>query len=359
MLDPLKLRVLRSVVETGSIRASAEALGYTPSAVSQHLSSLRRETGLELVERSGRGIMVTAHGRALAEQAGPALEALAALDRTVQDLRSGRTGTLRLGYAGSFAATWIPQLTLDVRRRFPELGLDFRVRECTDADVGADGFDIVVGEGLPLERAEEWECQDLLEEGYVVIVGLDHPLASRSEVTLKELADEPWATDDPLDSSWFERIAAACRAAGFSPAVAVNPRDFPTVLGFVATGDYVTVQPSLIAEDLRPDVVAVPLAGPGPRRRLRVQVRCAVSRSPATRFILDRLHDRSEHRARTIPGVVHLASGARRAAPTGDPSGATGDHSGAPGSPTGTSAAPSGATDGPVDADAGMPAAVL
>ena len=178
-------------------------------------------------------------------------------------------------------------------------------------------------------------------------------------MTLKELADEPWATDDPLDSSWFERIAAACRAAGFSPAVAVNPRDFPTVLGFVATGDYVTVQPSLIAEDLRPDVVAVPLAGPGPRRRLRVQVRCAVSRSPATRFILDRLHDRSEHRARTIPGVVHLASGARRAAPTGDPSGATGDHSGAPGSPTGTSAAPSGATDGPVDADAGMPAAVL
>ena len=53
---------------------------------------------------------------------------------------------------------------------------------------------------------------DLLEEGYVVIVGLDHPLASRSEVTLKELAEEPWATDDPLDSSWFERIAA-----GFCP----------------------------------------------------------------------------------------------------------------------------------------------
>ena len=321
MLDPLKLRVLRSVVETGSIRASAEALGYTPSAVSQHLSSLRRETGLELVERSGRGIVVTAHGRALAAQAGTALDALAALDRTVQDLRSGRTGTLRLGYAGSFAATWIPQLSLAVRRQFPELGLDFRVRECTDADVGADSFDIVVGEGLPLERSEEWECQDLLEEGYVAIVGLDHPLALRSEVTLKELADEPWATDDPPDSSWFERIAAACRAAGFSPVVAVNPRDFPTVLGFVATGDYVTVQPSLIAEDLRPDVVAVPITGPGPRRRLRVQVRCSVSRSPATAFILERLHDRSAQRALTTPGVVHLASDARSALPTGGSAG--------------------------------------
>src|SRR5699024_10212224 len=110
MLDPFKLRVLRSVVETGSIRASAEALGYTPSAVSQHLTSLRRETGLELVERSGRGIAVTAHARAHAAEADHALEALDALDRAVADLRSGRTGTLRLDYATSIAATWVPEL---------------------------------------------------------------------------------------------------------------------------------------------------------------------------------------------------------------------------------------------------------
>src|SRR5699024_2115359 len=119
MLDPVKLRVLRSVVETGSIRESAQALDYTPSAVSQHLSSLRRETGLELVERTGRGITVTAHARVLAAEAGAALDALAALERTARDLRSGRTGTLRLGYATSIAATWVPELARDVRRQFP------------------------------------------------------------------------------------------------------------------------------------------------------------------------------------------------------------------------------------------------
>ncbi|HEX7349797.1 LysR family transcriptional regulator [Brachybacterium sp.] len=310
MLDPVKLRVLRSVVETGSIRASAEALGYTPSAVSQHLTSLRRETGLELVERSGRGITVTAHARALAAEAGPALDALDALDRAVEDLRSGRTGTLRLGYATSIAASWVPELSQQVRRSFPDLRLELVLRDCTSEDLIEAGMDIVVGEGASAPTAAEWESHDVLEEGYVAIVGLDHPLAGRPTVRLQEIADEAWVTDDPLESYWFDRIGAFCRAAGFTPRIEVNPSDFPTVLGFVATGDYVTVQPSVIALDLRPDVVAIPLEPPAPRRRLRVQMRRAISRNPATRFIVDSIHALAAKHAEQIPGLVDLGASA-------------------------------------------------
>src|SRR5690625_814859 len=110
MLDPTRLRVLRSVVETGSIRASAEALGYTPSAVSQHLSILRRETGLELLERSGRGVRVTETARAVTQEAGKVLDALDALDHRVADLRAGRARAVNVGYATSVAATWVPEL---------------------------------------------------------------------------------------------------------------------------------------------------------------------------------------------------------------------------------------------------------
>ncbi|PWH05993.1 LysR family transcriptional regulator [Brachybacterium endophyticum] len=306
MLDPQKLRVLRSVVETGSIRASAEALGYTPSAVSQHLTSLRRETGLELVERSGRGITVTPHGIALAKEAGAALDALDALDRTVKDLSSGLTGSLRLGYASSLAASWVPELSRDVRRAFPDLGLDLILRDCSCEDLLQAGMDIVVGEGVQRPNSAEWVTHDILEEGYVALVGADHRLAGASEVPLKELAEESWATDDPPESSWFGRILSACRAAGFTPCVEINPNDYATVLGFVATGEYISVQPSVIAQDMRPDVVAIPLSPPAPRRRISVQVRRTVARNPATCFIVERLHEIAELRARDIPGVVHL-----------------------------------------------------
>ncbi|MEE1650454.1 LysR family transcriptional regulator [Brachybacterium sp. J144] len=315
MLDPVKLRVLRSVVETGSIRASAEALGYTPSAVSQHLTSLRRETGLELVERSGRGIEVTAHGRLLAEQAGPVLDALAALDRAVLDLRSGRSGSVRLGYAASVASTWIPELARDVRRRFPDLGLDLVLRSCSIDDLLEDGMDVAVGETSDSPRVEDWDAQDILEEGYVAIVGAEHPLAGRAAIQLKDLAHESWATDDPPGAPWFGRIRSACLAAGFTPCVEINPQDYSTVLGFVATGDYVTVQPSVIAQDLRADLVAVPIEDLALRRRMSVQVRRTAARHPAVRFIVERVHAMAEDRARDIPGVVHL--NAPRAAAVG------------------------------------------
>ena len=321
MLDPVKLRVLRSVVETGSIRASAEALGYTPSAVSQHLSALRRETGLDLIERTGRGITVTAHGRILAAEAGTALDALAALERTATDLRSGRTGTLRLGYATSIASTWIPELARDLRRRYPDLGLELVLRDCSCEDLAADGMDIIVGEGTSDAALEDWAVQDFLEEGYVALVAREHPFADRASLPLKDLADQSWVTDDPLDSFWFDRIGAACRAAGFSPCVDVNPDDFATVLGFVATGDHISVQPSVIAQDLRPDIVAIPLDPPAPRRRLRVQVRRTVERNPAAQYIVQRLHAAADRRAQEIPGVVHLGAVAGGSArhPAADP----------------------------------------
>lgn len=306
MLDPVKLRVLRSVVETGSIRASADALGYTPSAVSQHLSALRRETGLELVERSGRGILVTAHARLLAAESGPALDALSALERTVSNLRSGRTGTLRLGYATSIAATWVPELARDVRRAYPDLGLELALRDCSCEDLAEAGMDIVVGEGVGPIDSVDWEIHEILEEGYVALVSADHPLAERPTVRLKDLAEESWVTDDPIDSFWFDRIGAACRAAGFSPCVDVNPSDFPTVLGFVATGDHVSVQPSVIAQNLRADIVAIPLAPPAPRRRLRVQVRRTVARNPAAQYIVQRIHAVAAKRSAEIPGLMHL-----------------------------------------------------
>ncbi|GAA1486962.1 LysR family transcriptional regulator [Brachybacterium fresconis] len=312
MLDPVKLRVLRSVVETGSIRASAEALGYTPSAVSQHLSALRRATGLELVERTGRGITVTAHAKILADGAGVALDALNALERTAKDLRSGRTGTLRLGYATSIASSWIPELARDVRRRYPDLGLELVLRDCSCEDLAEAGMDVIVGEGTADAVPEDWAVQDVLEEGYVALVARDHPLAAQSSLPLKDLADQSWATDDPIESFWFDRIGAACRAAGFSPCVEVNPDDFATVLGFVATGDYVSVQPSVIAQDLRSDIVAIPLDPPAPRRRLRIQVRHAVAHNPAAQYIVQRIHAAAERRAAEIPGAVHLGTGAVR-----------------------------------------------
>src|SRR5919198_82017 len=59
MLELRRLRLLRELKERGTIAAVADALQFTPSAVSQQLAILERETGVRLLERAGRGVRLT------------------------------------------------------------------------------------------------------------------------------------------------------------------------------------------------------------------------------------------------------------------------------------------------------------
>src|SRR4051795_5912356 len=59
MLDLKRLRFLRELDERGTIAAVADALQFTPSAVSQQLALLERETGVKLLERARRGVRLT------------------------------------------------------------------------------------------------------------------------------------------------------------------------------------------------------------------------------------------------------------------------------------------------------------
>ena len=69
MLDVRRLRLLRELNRRGTVTAVAEALAYTPSAVSQQLATLEREAGVPLMERHGRRLRLTDAGRGLVEHA--------------------------------------------------------------------------------------------------------------------------------------------------------------------------------------------------------------------------------------------------------------------------------------------------
>src|SRR4029079_13739467 len=80
MLEVRKLRVLRELSERGTIAATAEALSFTPSAISQQLSALERETGVELLAREGRRLTLTEPARRLVARTDEVLAALEAAE---------------------------------------------------------------------------------------------------------------------------------------------------------------------------------------------------------------------------------------------------------------------------------------
>src|SRR3954464_11506544 len=97
MLDPRRLVVLREFAVQGTIARAADALAFTPSAVSQQLAQLQREAGVELFGKAGRRLELTDAGRMLVARAG---ELLARMEEIEADLAAQAEkvhGTVRVG----------------------------------------------------------------------------------------------------------------------------------------------------------------------------------------------------------------------------------------------------------------------
>lgn len=292
MLDVHRLRVFRAVVTTGSVHRAAENLGYTPSAVSQHLAALQRETGLRLVERNGRGIEPTGTGRVLAEEAAAVLERLSALDTVVAGLREGRVGSMSVSYFASAGAAWIPPVVATLTREFPDLRVDLRLLELADEAQEPPDVEVYV-KGAPSGPVRGYDVHPLLEEPYVVVLPETHRLAGQGAVPLRELADEPWVDNDFSRGACRQVVLEACSSAGFSPGFRVETHDYPTAISFVASGVGITVLPRLgISTMLPAGLVALPVVDPTPVRHVAVRVRESLRDHPAARRFLELLRER-------------------------------------------------------------------
>ncbi|GAA1882756.1 LysR family transcriptional regulator [Lapillicoccus jejuensis] len=279
MLDLHRLRVFRAVVATGSVGGAATALGYSPSAVSQHVTALQRETGLALLEKHGRGIVPTDAGRRLAHESESVLDRLAELESVAADLRAGRSGRLTFAYVASAGTAWVPPVVATLDREFPDLRLDLRLVELDDGRLDPD-LEVVVEQAVGPRDAE---TEVLLEEPYVVAVPTGHRFAGRDEVALAELDGERWVDNDVVQGPCRQVVLDACAAAGIVPGFHVEAHDYPSALAFVAVGVGVTVLPRLGTVTMPDGVVAVPLAEPAPRRRLVLRTRPSLREHPAVR----------------------------------------------------------------------------
>ncbi len=146
MIDVRRLNVLKAVVETGSVAAAAEQLNYTPSAVSQQMSTLERETGVRLLERVGRGVRPTDVALLLCEHTSRVLAAVQDAEDALAAWRAGRTGRLRLAAFPTASSALVPGALAAFRSRHPDVALDFVVAEPDEAigHLRAGAIDVAV-----------------------------------------------------------------------------------------------------------------------------------------------------------------------------------------------------------------------
>lgn len=306
-----QLRVLRELAERGSVKAAAEALYITPSAVSQHLKALQRSAGTSLVTQVGRRIVLTDAGRALAAAAAD-VEHSMALARTSIERDSGRLDrAVAVAAFPSAGRVFLPRIAW----RFTAdggPGLIVSDHDASQADtVTMTGdHDIVLGHRWrvgPPWPGERVAVTTLLDEPYDVALPASHPLARRRRLTPDDLRDVEWIAG--LEG-WAPAgiIAAVGAITGHQPHVRHRINDVPTAAAMVRDVGGVTLLPRFVADDLLGDgLVTRPLTGVESRREVVALSRPDRAVSSAVQAVVAALDEiaadlRAHHRWRPPSG---------------------------------------------------------
>jgi DNA-binding transcriptional LysR family regulator len=271
MLDVRRMKVLREVALRGSIAGAAEALRFTPSAVSQQLAKLEREAGVALLERGPRSVRLTEAGRRLVEHADVILERLAEAEADIREL-AGVQPALRVGAITTAAVSILPDALTRFAAAHPEAQVtvsesDPRVSLARLRDRELDLAVVFEYDFVPLPEIEGLELEVLAEEPLRIVLPVGHPVARQRAVRLLDLAEETWIKSTPR-SSCSPFTERACRAAGFEPRVPFEFDDYQAMQNLVAAGVGVAFAPDMGLTALNPGVVARPIAFAGPKRRV-------------------------------------------------------------------------------------------
>lgn len=296
LLDLRRLAVLREVARRGSFAAAAEAMCYTPSAVSQQMASLAREMQVVLFERTPRGMRLTEPARSLVTHCEAVFARLSDAQCEIDAIAGGVRGRLRLGSFPTATVCFTATAVDTYRRRHPGVEIHFADGEPYEsvARLKERELDLAVlfdfehwtaatdYDGRAVCDDCEIDCLELFDDPFNVVLPRDHRLAEAELVDLRDLAGERVIGSPSVCSPWGPDYRHLCREAGFEPDFEPRYRsaDFAALQAIVATGRGITLVPELALPLPNAGTVVRPLSG-GPVRRVRIAMLAGVTPSLA------------------------------------------------------------------------------
>lgn len=295
MLDLSRLRALYAVHTHGSVGAAATALGYTPSAVSQQISKLERETGTVLLERQGRGVALTDAAHLLVSTARQLMAIVESAEVALEEQRGRPTGRLTVAAFPTAASGLLPEVLAELAAGHPSLEL--RMTE-VDAHLSVD---LVARGVVDLAVAHDWDIAPLptpdgLDRAVIgddrcdVLVPAGHRLAARRTLVRADVARERWICQPP-GSVCHDWLVRTLREAGTEPDMAFQAGEYGTQVALVRAGLGIALVPRLGRGVLPDGVVVVPLE-PTPVRRLYAVWRTGAARRPSIAVAVQTLRER-------------------------------------------------------------------
>ncbi|MFF1508315.1 LysR family transcriptional regulator [Streptomyces sp. NPDC058326] len=295
MLNLHQLRLLRELAHRGTIAAVADVLAYTPSAVSQQLSALERKTGVSLLERTGRRVVLTPAGVNLVRHAEVILEHLETAEAELMEGK-GVAGPLRVGIYPSAAGSLAAGIFAALRRSHPRLEPWIQEIDPSDASNALRGGQLDLAllhsyEGLLPPVEPGIHSRPIFTERMLLATPSDPSelgwKIDETEDPVRRWRDAPWILPAP-GTLCHTVVVRLCETNGFHVSSWHRVDDYTTTLRLVAAGAGVAIVPELSAQALPEGAMVTPLPL---LRRSSVAFRVGGSAKPAINAFIGALLD--------------------------------------------------------------------
>ncbi|MFW0773593.1 LysR family transcriptional regulator [Paenarthrobacter nitroguajacolicus] len=277
-----QLQMLRELGDLGSVKAVAETLMVTPSAVSQQLALLQKSVDVPLTRKEGRALVLTDAGRVLAEAGAAVVNAMADARAAIGAYHDAPDAPVSVSAFHSAGQALFAPLAALAALLASDGGKSPRLR-LSDEDVAQEDFpglaaryDLVLAHRMdnsPPWPEDKVAVIPLADEPLDIALPGDHPLATRRQLEPYDVVDEPWVTSrdgySPADV-----LAAVVAVSGRPADVLHRINDYSTVAALVSAGGAIGLLPRFTARRvLDAGVVLRPLSGVNSVRKIDILAR--------------------------------------------------------------------------------------
>jgi DNA-binding transcriptional LysR family regulator len=243
------LRYFTAVAEESSFTGAARRMHVTQQVLSAQVRQLEETLGVQLLERTSKGVVLTPAGAAFLDSA---RDTLASLDRAVAAAHNAARavrGELAVGLSVAAGGELPTALLAAFQQAEPEVEVRLRTFELDQPAAGLLDHSTDVSFVRPPVAAPGIRLQKLAEEPRVFVLPSGHPLAARPSLTMADVAGLPWivaedATDGSHPTRWRDEWLVQRRPRGDQPVIGAVARTIDEWRELVVAGRGISLCPA-------------------------------------------------------------------------------------------------------------------
>ena len=250
-MDTFKIKSLLAAIEEKSLSRAATHLSYSPSSFSHMLTTFEKELGIQIFERSSKGVELNENGKALYPYFVEMLEAEKRLVEKTAELIEQKKSLLRIGMYSSISRNLLSPIINDFQEINPDIKISLSVDGSLVQKINNNSADIVFADDEEFHSADmsfvpvfEDRCYVIAPKGY---------FQDKATLTREELYEYKYIITRE------ERLKNYFDMQRFKKTMIFDSEDSTAIASMVKNGFGITAAPELYFKDLPNELTVIPL----------------------------------------------------------------------------------------------------